>query len=178
MQRDAGFVLHEDLWDGWSRGLRFAKEICFPGECVTEELSMCCCNEDEQTKSQVKNVVMNACCVLRRGDSVRSFGMREVGGVDEGPTWSIRTSDVQHVFGSIIVAEFDPRLLPESKQMGIDFMSQLEVHRRPRQWASGIFVIPTKWVDERGPSNLSIVRDCVKKKQNGRVPTSSVQCLI
>ena len=31
--------------------------------CVTEKLSMCCCNEDGQTKSHVKNVVMS--CVQR-----------------------------------------------------------------------------------------------------------------
>ena len=79
--------LHEDLWNRWSRGLIFAMKLsegpdvretqselcrsqstmclskkgsCFKSrsECVTEKLSMCCCNEDGQTKSHVKNVMM------------------------------------------------------------------------------------------------------------------------
>ena len=36
IQRNAGrFFLHEDLWDRWSRGLSFAKDVCFPkgGSC-------------------------------------------------------------------------------------------------------------------------------------------------
>ena len=52
---------------------------------------------------------------------------------------------------SIRVVELDPRVLREPRQLDIDFVNQLDVHRkRPRQWASSIPVIPTKWVDVNG----------------------------
>ena len=62
MQRNSGkLFLHEDVWNRWSRGLSFVKEICFPkrrsccklrAECVTEKLSMCICNEDTHRESR------------------------------------------------------------------------------------------------------------------------------
>ena len=43
---------------------------------------MSCCNEDRQTESHVKDVVMNVSRGLRREiDSVKVIGLREVGGV-------------------------------------------------------------------------------------------------
>ena len=79
--------LHQNLWDRWSRGLSFAMKMsdgpdvgetqrelcryhlamssprrgsCFESksEYVTEELSMCCCNKDERTKTHVNNVML------------------------------------------------------------------------------------------------------------------------
>ena len=87
--------LHENLWDRWSRGLSFVKEMtrsndlhkttselcraqllmwsprigsCFKSksEYITGELSMCCGNNDEQTKTHVKNVMLMAFRGLKR----------------------------------------------------------------------------------------------------------------
>ena len=62
IQRNARrLILHEDMFDRWSRGHTFAKEMCFPkggtccefrSECGTERSSMCCCNEDRQTEAR------------------------------------------------------------------------------------------------------------------------------
>ena len=59
IQRNAGkLFLRANPWEEWSRGSSVAKEMCFPkggsccklrSGCVTEKLSMCCCNEDRQT---------------------------------------------------------------------------------------------------------------------------------
>ena len=82
-----GVFLHENLWNRVSRGLSFVEEmperhgvretnselcrsqlaVCLPkkgscfkskSECVIEELSTCCCNEDGQAKSRVINFVI------------------------------------------------------------------------------------------------------------------------
>ena len=93
---NAGILfLHENLWIGWSRGFSFAMKMsegpdvhktksevcraqltmCSPrrGSCfeskseyVTEELSMCCCNKDERTKTHVKNVMLMVFRGLKR----------------------------------------------------------------------------------------------------------------
>ena len=55
-----------DVRDTQSELYRPQSTLCLPkqrSECVIEEVSMCCCNEDGQTRSHVKNVVMN--CVGR-----------------------------------------------------------------------------------------------------------------
>ena len=84
---------------------------------------MCCSNEDGQTKSHAKHVVMTVSKVLRRElDSVRAIGLREVGGADEEPNVMYSdecTKTAQRVLGRIIVAEFDPRLLRESRQTAV-----------------------------------------------------------
>ena len=57
---------------------------------------------------------------------------------------------LQDVIDDISGVRLDPELLQVSRQVEIDFMSRMNVHRRrPRQWATekGIPVIPTKWVD-------------------------------
>ena len=74
------------------------------------------------------------------------------------------------VFGSIGAAEFDPRLLRESRQTEINFMDQLDVCRaRPKQWASNVPVIPTKWVDEGGAKQLEYCsRLCEKELKRSR----------
>ena len=89
----------------------FRKKICceLRAEYVTEKLSMCCYNKDGQMTSDVKHVVMNVSRILRRGiGSVKVIGSREVGGVDE-PSNVVNsgecTEEVQHVFGSICVAD-------------------------------------------------------------------------
>ena len=135
---------------------------------------MCCCNEDGQTKSHVKHVVITVSKVLRRElDSVRAIGLREVGGADEEPNVMYSdecTKTAQRVLGRIVVAEFDPRLLREPRQTEIDFMDQLDVYRdRPRQWASSIPVIPTKWMDEGDAKQLEYCsRVCEKElKRSG-----------
>ena len=117
---------------------------CFKSksEYVTEELGMCCCNKEKRTKIHVKNVMM---MVLRgpksENDSVKAIGSKEVG----------RAVEESNAMDSIRVVEFDPRVLREPRQMEIDFVNQLDVHRqRPRQWASSIPVIPTKWLDVNG----------------------------
>ena len=99
--RHAGrLFLHEQLWDRWSRGLSFVKEVSegpdvretesesFRSQLtlclIIEELSMCCCNEDGQTKNHVKNFVMIVSRGLKRVIvSVEAFGSKEIGGVSE-----------------------------------------------------------------------------------------------
>ena len=57
---------------------------CFKSrsECVTEKLSVCCCNENGQAKDHVKNFVMIVSGGLKREiDSVKAVGWKEVGGV-------------------------------------------------------------------------------------------------
>ena len=54
------------------------------------------------------------------------IGSKEVG----------RAVEESNVMDSIRVVEFDPRVLREPRQMEIDFVNQLDVHRtRLRQWA-------------------------------------------
>ena len=118
--RNAGrlFFLRETLWDRWSRGLNFAREMCFPkggsccklrSECVTEKLSVCCCNEDGQTKSHVKNVVMLVSRGLTREiDSVKEIGSNEVGGVGEESNVmkpDEYTNEIQYVVGRMSAVE-------------------------------------------------------------------------
>ena len=123
--------LRENLWDRRSRGLSFVKEMsrsddvhktkselcraqltmrsprtgsCFKSKSgyVTEELSMCCCNNDERTKTHVKNVEMIVLRGLgREVDSVKAIDSKEVGGVVE----EFNATD------SISVVEVDTRLL-------------------------------------------------------------------
>ena len=60
------------------------------------------------------------------------------------------THEAQHVVCRISAVAFDPRLLRESRQTEIDFVSQLGVYwKRPRQCALSSPVIPTRRVDER-----------------------------
>ena len=92
-QRDARrLFLHEDLWDRWSRGLNFAKEMCFPkGGSCNKLRSECACPH-----------------------SVKASGWRGVGGVDEesnAVNSDECTKEVQRVLDSIGAVEFDPRLL-------------------------------------------------------------------
>ena len=61
-----------------------------------------------------------------------------------------RVGEESNARDSIIVVEFDPRVLRETRQMGIDFVNQLDVHRKRPKWASSIPFIPTKWVDVNG----------------------------
>ena len=97
-------LLHENLWDRWSRGLSFTmkmskgldvrqtqSELCrsqltmseerilfeSKSEYVTEELSMCWCNKDERTKAHVKNVML----MVSRGLKRESDGVEDC----EGP---------------------------------------------------------------------------------------------
>ena len=84
-------------------------------ECVIEELSICCCNEDGQTKTHIENIVVILFRGLRRQ-------IEDVGGVDEefnGMNSDEYTQEVQFVFESISAAEFDPRLLRELRQTEI-----------------------------------------------------------
>ena len=65
-------------------------------------------------------------------DSVKAIGLKEVGGVDEesnAMNSDEYTKEVQYVFDSISVAEFEPRLLRESRQTDVNFMDQLDVYR-------------------------------------------------
>ena len=49
-------------------------------EYVTEELSMLCCNKDERTKTNVKNIILMVSRGLKRNiDSVKAIGSKEVG---------------------------------------------------------------------------------------------------
>ena len=60
------------------------------------------------------------------------------------------TEELLDVFGSISGTRLDPELLNVSRQVELDFVSQLGVSRkRPRTWATdrGFPVISTKWVD-------------------------------
>ena len=141
---------------------------------------MCCCNEDRQTESHVKNVVMNVSRGLRReNDSVRAIGLEEVGEVDEESNVMNSdecTKEVQHVFDSISVAEFDTRVLRESTQTDIDFVDQFDVYReRPRRWASSISVIPTKWVDEGSAKQLEYCSRLCEKEVDRF--SSNVKCV-
>ena len=118
---------------------------------------MCCCNKDERTQTHAKFVMLMVFRGLKRKsdgvevcegpgiwmtlsyvaftDSESTIGWKEVGRVGE-------ETNTTH---SIRVVESDPRVLQESRQMEVDFVNQLDVHRkRQRQWASGILLIPTK----------------------------------
>ena len=60
------------------------------------------------------------------------------------------TEELLDVFDSISGTRLDPELLKVSRQVELDFMSQLGVYRkRPRTWATDrcFPVISTKWVD-------------------------------
>ena len=49
-------------------------------EYVTEELGMCCCNKEKQTKIHMKDVAMMVLRGLKReNDSVKAIGLKEVG---------------------------------------------------------------------------------------------------
>ena len=65
IQRNAGrLFLHEDLWDRWSRGFSFSKEMFFPeGRILLQVESRLrhreVCNKDRRTERvTLKNVVM------------------------------------------------------------------------------------------------------------------------
>ena len=96
---------------------------CFDSksEYVTEELSMRRCKKD---------VMM----MVHRGpkgenDTVKATSSKEVGRAAEEP----------NAMDSMRVVEFDPRVMREPRQMEIDFVNRLDVHRkRPSQWASSI----------------------------------------
>ena len=96
---------------------------------------------------------------------MKAIGLIEVGGVDEESNVMNSdecTKEVQRLLDSNGVAEFDPRLLRESRQTASDFMDQLEVYRKlPRQWASSILVIPTQWVDEGDAKQLEVLFEIV-----------------
>ena len=72
--------------------------------------------------------------------------------------------EFQNVFNSISVMEFDPKT-------EIDFVNQMDVYRkRPRQWASNIPVIPTKWVHMNegcAKQHEYHSRLCMKKSNSG-----------
>ena len=93
---------------------------CFKSrsECVTEKLSMCCCNLDGQAKDRVKNSVM--------------IGSKEVGGV--GEEFNVvkpdeYTNEVQHVF-------YAGSARWSLTQDCCETRDKLGVYRkRPKQWA-------------------------------------------
>ena len=93
-------------------------------------------------------------------ECVRASGLEKVGGVcgDSNVMNSVeRAKEFQIVFNSIRVVEFDSRLLQESRHMKDDFLNRFSVFRkRPRQRASSIPDISTKWVDvnERGVKHV------------------------
>ena len=76
IQRNAGRLYSlEDLVGQVVSGTQLRQVNAFPKrvsccklrtDCVTKKLSMSCCSEDGQTKSHVKNVVMNVSRGLRR----------------------------------------------------------------------------------------------------------------
>ena len=112
IQRKAGrLFLHGDLWDRWSRGLSFAREMCFPKRgtccnlrsvCVIEDSSTVCCSKDGQTKVHVKNFMKIVFRGLRRViDSVKVIGSKEVGMVSEDLRMNSDeyTKEVQYVVG-------------------------------------------------------------------------------
>ena len=83
-------------------------------EYVTEELDMCCCNQEKRTKIHVKNVMM----MVLRGlsyvaftDSESTIGSKEVG----------RVVEKSNVMDSVNVVVFDTRSMQESRQMEIVF---------------------------------------------------------
>ena len=76
-------------------------------EYVTEELGMCCCNEEKRTKIHVKNVMMvlrGLSCVAVT-DSKSTIGSKEVG----------RAVEESNVMDSICVVVFDTRLMQEPR---------------------------------------------------------------
>ena len=127
-----------DLWNRWSRGLSFVREMaesddvhktksescrsqstkCSSGtgfclklksEYVTEELGMCCCNKEKRTKIHVKNVMMMVLRGLKREhDSVKAIGSKEVG----------RAVEESNVKDSISVVLFVTRLMQEIETNG------------------------------------------------------------
>ena len=156
VERNAGMLLlQENLWDRWSRGLSFVKEmaerddahktkselcrsqstLCFlqKGSCfksrseyVIEEWSMCCCNNDGQTWIHVNKFMIVSRGLKRGMASVKVIGSTEVGGVRWEPNVmnsDEHTKEFQSVFDSMSVVELDPRLLRESRQTEIDFVS-------------------------------------------------------
>ena len=134
---NAGMLfLHENLWNTWSRGLSFVKnmaesvgmrrtksELCRSqsamcstktGFClkpkpeyVTEELGMCCCNEENRTKIHVKNVMMvlRGLSYVAFTDSRSTIGSKKVG----------RAVGEFNVMDSISVVVFDTRLMQEPR---------------------------------------------------------------
>ena len=69
--------MHENLWDRWSRGLSFVKEMTriddvhkTKSELCRAQLTMCspkcCCNKDERTKTHVKNIMLMVFRGLKR----------------------------------------------------------------------------------------------------------------
>ena len=125
--------LHENLWDRWSRGPRFAMKMsedpdvretqielcrsqltmCSPstGSCfeskseyVTEELGKCCCNKEKRTKIHVKNVMM----MVLRGLSYVALTDNEntIGSKEVGSA-----VEESNAMDSISVVEFDTRVL-------------------------------------------------------------------
>ena len=103
-------------------------------------------------------------------DSVNVICSKEVGGVSEES--NVTNSDkyakeFQNVFNSISVMELDR----DSRQTEIDFVNQMDVYRkRPRQWASNIPAIPTKWVHmNEGCAKQREYRSrlCMKKSNSG-----------
>ena len=76
-----------DVRETQSELYRSQSALCLPkktSECVVEELTMCCCNEDGPKKSHVKNVVMIVSGGLKREiDSMKATGSNEVGRVGE-----------------------------------------------------------------------------------------------
>ena len=117
-------------------------------EYATEELSTCCCNGDGQTKSHVKKFVI----VRRDTDSVKAISPNEVGVTfEESNVLELGeyAEQLQKVFDNISGVRLEPELLQVSRRVGIDFMSQLNLHRKSqRHWATdqGIPVILAKWV--------------------------------
>ena len=160
-------LLHENLWNRWSRGLSFAKkmaegvgtrktksDLCRSqstmcssrtGSClksksgyVIEELGICCCNKEKRTMIHVKNVMM----MVFRGLSYVALTDSEstIGSKEVG-----RAVEESNVMDSISVVVFDTRLMQESRLLEIDFVNQLDVYcRRPRQWESFVGMLEAK----------------------------------
>ena len=80
------------------------------------------------------------------------------------------------MFDTISTAEFDPRLQRKSRQTEIDSMNQLDVYRkRPRQWASSIPIISTKWMSEGPAKQLEYHSRLCEKELKGS--SSLVTCV-
>ena len=111
---------------------------------------MCCCNEDKQAESHVKNVAMIVSRGLgRETDSVNAVGLREVGGEDEEIAARIET-DGERFHGPV-------GCVPYTSE------------------AASIPVIPTKWVDEGGAKQLEYyTRLCEKEFER---LSSNVKCV-
>ena len=111
---------------------------------------------------------------------MEAIGLREVGGV--GVESNVMNSDectkeFQRVFDSIDVAEFDPKDCcgNRDRRRSMSWTS-LEVYRtRPRQWASSVPVIPTKWVDEGGAKQLEYCSRLGKEEPERQ--SSIVKCV-